>query len=53
MVPAGQYHEAMPDRLGRTVSLVILCLVAVAAIGYVVFGPRPQVAEHGDRIVLN
>ena len=53
MVPAGQYHEVMPDRLGRTVSIVVLCLVAVAAVGYVVFGPRPQVAGHADRIVLN
>ena len=53
MVPAGEYHAGMPNQLGRTTSIVILCLTAVAAVGYVVFGPRPQVSAHGDRVVLN
>jgi multiple sugar transport system substrate-binding protein len=53
MVPAGEYHAVMSSQPGRTVSTVVLCLVAVAAIGYVTLGPRPQASDHGDRIVLN
>ena len=43
----------MRESSGRSIGFVLLCGIAVLAVGYVLFGPRPTSDIPGDRIVLN
>ncbi|MDG2200859.1 MAG: extracellular solute-binding protein [Phycisphaerales bacterium] len=43
----------MRESSGRFIGLVFLGGIALAALGYAIFGPKPATAVSGDRIVLN
>ena len=43
----------MRESSGRLIGLVFLGGIALAALGYAIFGPKPATAVSGDRIVLN
>ncbi|MEE2719354.1 MAG: extracellular solute-binding protein [Planctomycetota bacterium] len=43
----------MRESPGSLVRIVLLCGIALAAVGYALLGPRPATGGPGDRVVLN